>query len=769
MKKWIITSILIFVFLFSLNLVSAVTVSHDIPLTSSGTISQTENTGVRILTKQVFRITEVGRNGAVTGAYAFILNNSNDTVATATFSGDVATFDYEVEANQYYKIMVNNSNGGNWNLQCNMSIDDVPVPVSEDVLNWTHGVFNNRAYDDQYFCNIENLTYVPTNDVELISPADNAELPDLSINFTANYTAANGISLTNTTYFIWNASGDVFNNTVLVTINGTSNRTTELIENFVLGDYEWNAFACFENATWSGCEFNNFNLSLTVGAVVNSITYNLSSYETATESFVLNITSPTGYTPTNALLYYNGTSYTSTITNVGGTEYRLSRTLNVPLVTGIGNNSFYFQWQMGTSGQNSTTYNQSINQVSFGLCNASLTVPYVNFTFEDEETSNNLNATIDASNWIYYLGSISVNRTYTYSTELNFSNYAFCFSPVDRSVNLDYSIQYSFTGYPQRRYENVSSYTNGTTNTTLYLLPTADGIYVTYQVISAAEQPIVNVHTVVERQIGAAWEMIGSGDTGDDGGVTFWLNPDYVHRLTFSRTGYDTVTHTHTPTQSTYTIYMTSASTTNVSDHNRGISYSIAPTDDVLNNMTTYQFNFTLSSSYWTLDEFGFILRNSTTTLGSASSTTGTGGTVSLSVGTGNYTRIFMDYYWVIDGNYSNASRSWYVSDTGDYGYSVKTFFDRLKDYTTDGIFGLNEFSRTLIIFFLIFIIVGAMCWVSGVYSPAAIVWEIFALVALFDVGLDMIVQPMSNAIPHFITFITLFIAIGITIWEVKR
>jgi hypothetical protein len=32
--------------------------------------------------------------------------------------------------------------------------------------------------------------------------------------------------------------------------------------------------------------------------------------------------------------------------------------------------------------------------------------------------------------------------------------------------------------------------------------------------------------------------------TGDDGGVTFWLNPDYSHRFTFVKTGYDNYTTT---------------------------------------------------------------------------------------------------------------------------------------------------------------------------------------------------------------------------------
>lgn len=645
--------------------------------------------------------------------------------------------------------------------------DGFDAPGYMDEMGWWNRSLNSTEVTELYN-NGNALGYVSLEiEIDLVSPADNSTISDVGTNFTANYDTNILYDLTNTTYYIWNST-EIFNNSVFIEITGDTNSTDEYIDGFVLGNYEWNVYACYKNPTYSNCRFVDANYSFEVGAAVNSIDYNSSSYETARESFVLNITSMTGYTPTNAYLNYNGTDYSATITNIGGKNYTLSRTINVPLLTG--NKSFYFRWDLGSYSQNSSDYNQTVSGISFNLCNATLNIPFINITFKDEETNTFMNATIDASTWYHYLGTGIPNKSYSYNNLTNHSSYAFCFSPPDRTTNLNYIIQYSFPGYPQRRYENISSYSNITTNLTLYLLPTADGIYVTYQVISAAEQPISGVYATAERQVSGTWEMIGSGYTGDDGGVTFWLNPDYTHMLTFSKTGYNTLTKTHTPTQSTYTVYLsTTAVEANITDYSRGITYLIAPTDYVLNNRTDYEFNFTISSDYWDLDEFGFVLMNKTGyNLGSISSTTGTGGTVSLTINTGNHSNIVMNYYWVIDGNYSNASRMWYVSDTGDYGFSIKTFFTHLKDYTDQKIFGLNEFSRTLIIFFFIFIIVGTMCWVSGVYSPAAVIWEIVVLVALFDFGLGMIPTPI-NAIEHFITFFMFLIAIGITIWEVKR
>jgi hypothetical protein len=75
----------------------------------------------------------------------------------------------------------------------------------------------------------------------------------------------------------------------------------------------------------------------------------------------------------------------------------------------------------------------------------------------------------------------------------------------------------------------------------------------------------------------------------------------------------------------------------------------------------------------------------------------------------------------------------------------------------------LNIWSRTLIIFTIIFILIGFACYVSGVYSPAAVSVELFALVAFFDVVLGML--PSIAIAPHFPTIITLIIMIAI-LWR---
>ena len=514
--------------------------------------------------------------------------------------------------------------------------------------------------------------------------------------------------------------------------------------------------------------WRNASVTFVVGADVYSETYSNTTYDTEEESYILNLTFRTA--PTNGKFYYNGSYHSTTITNTGGDNYSINRTI---IMNSTGTKNFFFSYDIGSANFNSSVRNQVVNPLIFGLCNSTLTVPYVNFTFKDEDNSSSINANIDSSDWTYWISKdINTNKTFSFFDAVENYSYAFCFSPSHKNLQVILSIEYDSTGYVQRDYSFSGNYTNSTTNTTLYLLSTSDGIYVTYQVVSPAEQPIEDVYVNVTREIGGVTEFIGSGYTGGDGGITFWLNPDYSHTLTFEKEGYNTEVLTHTPTQSSYTIYLGSTVTTNVSDYSRGISYMIEPLNKTLRNETTYTFNFTISSSYWALDQYGFYLTNSTgAALGSNLGATATGGTTTYDLNTANHTQIIMEFFWYTNSTYSNATTSWYVTYTADEGFSIWRFFQDLKKYTgtgeEEGIFGLDEWSRALIVFIFIFGMIGIASYWSGIYSPAAVLIELFALVAFFDIGLEMVPNPVG-AINHFPTVFIAILLLGYLFMEWK-
>jgi len=646
--------------------------------------------------------------------------------------------------------------------------------------SWFSGETNNWVFWNRELTSNEIYTWNLTSGirVNLNTPIDASVVSLPEIEFNATLTAIT-YNITNATTYLWYLNSTPLNLTAFSDVTGdTNNNSVVNISGIKPEDYEWNVYTCGvknDDAAIHNCWLAPLNFSFGAGARINEENHSETTYETANESFQINITSFEGYTPTNAYLWYNGTEHSATITNTAADNYTIQARIDTPIT--LGSNIFYYKWDLGDYTQQTNNYTQTLNPIYFTLCNATWNTPFVNFSFEDEETTLAMNGTIAASTWDYWLGNGNVNKTYTYSTTENYTNYSFCFS-ANETLTLDYSIQYSFVGYPQRKKELQTQYTNVTTHTTLYLLSSSDGIYVTFQVLSASGNPLDGIFANATREIGGSTEIVGAGTTGGDGGVTFWVNPDYEHTFTFDGEGYDILITTITPTQSTYSIYLNSVSgDTDISEYTQGINYWITPIPSVLNNNTAYLFNFSITSTYYDLDSFGFVLLNgSGTTLATNSSTSGTGGAVTYTLNTGLNESIVMNYYYVIDGNYTNYSVQWYVANIEEYGFGLKTFFIDLVTYTNDGIFGLNEFSRTLIIFFIIFLMVGGMCYISGIYSPAAIAWEVFALTALFDYGAAIalgttngLIPTPINAIAHFPTIFMLFIAIGFTIREALR
>lgn len=261
---------------------------------------------------------------------------------------------------------------------------------------------------------------------------------------------------------------------------------------------------------------------------------------------------------------------------------------------------------------------------------------------------------------------------------------------------------------------------------------------------------------------------LSSGTTDGAGGVTFSVNREDTYRFTFVKDGYSNYTLTLSSPQDSYTINMlTSTASGNFTDYSAGISYFIAPDLSNLANDTNYTFNFTIDSDYWGLEEFGFSLRNSSDYYYfNVTSFESAGGNVNESWGTDSLDSLTMEYYWVIDGNTTNFTRTWYVSETIDEGFGLNKFFTDLKTYTDEGIFGLNVFTRTLLIFVFIFIVAGLLSYASGIYSPAAIMTFIFAMVFFFDYVLGLIPNPLNSRVLHLASILVGAIALTLIIRE---
>ena len=103
-----------------------------------------------------------------------------------------------------------------------------------------------------------------------------------------------------------------------------------------------------------------------------------------------------------------------------------------------------------------------------------------------------------------------------------------------------------------------------------------------------------------------------------------------------------------------------------------------------------------------------------------------------------------MTFFWTIDGNVSIGSTFWTVFDSSGTGFGLTTFFTHLSSYLDTEMFGLNANSMVILVYIVIFIIVGIMSFKYGITSPGTISVMIFGLVFLFEAHLGWI-APISG------------------------
>ncbi len=390
------------------------------------------------------------------------------------------------------------------------------------------------------------------------------------------------------------------------TLNGASNSTT-----FNLSTSPYNL------TIWANDSLGNINSSYinwVYKIFENLQTYNTQTYETASETFTINVTANSSLTAAN--LIYNGTSSAGT---QSGEIW--SSTRDIPTGTGYGNKSFHWNFTYVGIQISSLVNEQNVSAITFGICNSTNNVPYINFTFLDEESLTALNASSDLAEWIYYIGSGDETKSLLYTNTSDNNNYTYCFSPADKTLHNTLTFQYSASGYPQRIHVRAADLTNATTEQTLYLLSTSDGIYSSIQTVNTIGSPVSNVVVQIERQFSGLWTLIGQDTTDSSGLVTFWVNPDYDHRLTFVKLGCVGTTQTIRPTQAAYTQTLNcgTASEEVYVSQIEGIRYTRGPRSGILSpGMTNFTYtlfaeqNNIVNASFQILNLTGGEILNST-------------------------------------------------------------------------------------------------------------------------------------------------------------
>lgn len=501
----------------------------------------------------------------------------------------------------------------------------------------------------------------------------------------------------------------------------------------------------------------------------NSRTLNDSSYETKSEIFKIGITANSSLS--SVTLLYNGTEYTTT---KSGEEY--SNTIDIK--TGVENNSVRWRFNYaGDSFYSSYSY-QDVALVNLSLCDGSLTNDFLNMSFKDEDDLSTINASISSSTFNYYLGAGSTYKTYTYQNSADEFTYRLCATPTTEIINIKPYVQFKQDpDYPQRIWDAMAqAYTSTVTNQILYLLNTLNGLYVTFQVINAAEQGIDGVEVVAIREISGEDVVVANGLTDTAGGITFWLNPDFVHTFNFSKDGYESLIYTTAPTQTAYTVTM-GAGAVSEEDCTRGMSYVISPSIDYLDANTNYDFSYYLSSSYWNVDNFSAYLYYGNDTLIDSSTLTTQGGTMTFSnINVTNQSTLYMDYSFSTNGSLClDSKRVWYTQETYGRQFSLFRLFSDINSAIDNNVMGIegesgnDTFGRALIAFLILFAVAATTINKYGIQNETAIMGMIFGVVLVLDVGFGL-VPPLAigniTAVDYFFSVVAFIIFIAFLIRE---
>jgi hypothetical protein len=460
------------------------------------------------------------------------------------------------------------------------------------------------------------------------------------------------------------------------------------------------------------------NDSTPEGTTINSNDFNYSTFEMYTEGFVINVTSNLT-DEISADLIWNGVRYTG---NRSGNNSQMEFNVSIENAVGTTGDAIPFYWEFthGSDTFNSSTEYQLVTESNISFCDPIYNVNYLNITFKDEETLVDLNSTMEVINWKYWVSNISNYKEVTLQETSEKPSQGFCFRDLfDKTINLTKTqFRYSATGYPQRIWSTGADLTNTTTNQLLYLLATADGQYTTITTQSSFGTPIEDVNIIVERQFSGIWTTIGDEDTDSSGSSTFWLNPDYDHRFTLSKSGYATQILTFRPTQTSYNIVMSGSQNVTELEYvpiGEGVSYAVAPSFlTILNQSTSYTFEFSVTANRSNLRLYLFNITDfDGNLLGSANGTTATGGDLSITLNTLVNKSFITRYFIETTGNVSGQvlKNEYKILNVNPSNFSLAKGFQNININNEDTD---KQFGYFFYFFFILFMLVAGVTKLTG-------------------------------------------------------
>jgi hypothetical protein len=183
--------------------------------------------------------------------------------------------------------------------------------------------------------------------------------------------------------------------------------------------------------------YGHFVVSI-VAPTFSAVTYDATTLPGESRTFAVNVTYPAGYSSTSPYFSYNGTLYTSTITNYT-TVLRFEKTLTVPNIT---DNSFNAQLYFGIDfyGNNMTSsnYTQVIYRPFVGLCGGLSNTSTLHLSVGNETNLAAMNSTM-----VIALDYSTLGTSFIFNATVKNNTYDLCIYPTDQNISVSGLIQYT--------------------------------------------------------------------------------------------------------------------------------------------------------------------------------------------------------------------------------------------------------------------------------------------------------------------------------------
>lgn len=455
--------------------------------TTNGALFYFNSNGGLVLGKQGIDNAPVSTTKIGVGSWNMITYVYNSTGLTYVFNGtnrELVAYSTEFDANPLLRIGRINIVGGTspYNLdECGFWNRSLTTTELTDLYNGGAGI-----------------TFTPPGPtITLNSPVDTYNSTNQTVIFNATVTDTGTIA--NVTLFI----DDIANETNTSGVNG---------------NYIFTKNLSFANHTWkigstnsAGGYTNSSSRSLNISQIVtNSQTYNATTTETFTESYIANLSLGSGVSLLSANLTWNGTVYAGSISTSG--DYKIiSRTLIIPSVNQSTNITFYWTVTLNNGtvfNQNLTSKVQLVQDLSIDNC-VTNSILILNYTIYEEDTRVFLRSNVSNTSSNIYVtlsGDFGGNNFASYSTNTTNNSILVCIASSlisGKNYRLDSTIQFTAFDYVTEYYY-IENYTLNTSvrpqNISLFLLASnrSQEFLITYKDVNLI--PVANAIIEITRQ-----------------------------------------------------------------------------------------------------------------------------------------------------------------------------------------------------------------------------------------------------------------------------